>query len=211
METREALHPHGAHGAHDNGVSGGRDADRLVDGLLEGTRLKALDRAGWVLRGVPGPESVAAHSWGVSWLVLALLPRGLDRGRALAYAALHDLAEVRVGDLTPADDVSAGDKRRREAQALTALVAPLGPARAEELAATWRRYEAQEDPEGRFVRQLDRLDMALQALSYAERGAGSMGEFVSSAAEVVEDPALVGLLDVVARRVRALGDAERQA
>ena len=177
--------------------------ERVVDGLLEGARLKVLSRAGWGLRGISGAESVAAHSWGVSWLVLALLPADLDRGRALAYAAIHDLPEVRVGDLTPADGVPASEKRRREAEALAGLVASLDARRAEGLAVLWRQYEAQGDPEARFVRELDRLDMALQALAYAQAGAEGMGEFVESAAEVVQHPALVALLDVVGDRVRA--------
>ena len=46
----------------------------MIDVLLEALRLKRLKRAGWVRKGVPDPESVAGHSWGVSWLVLVLLP-----------------------------------------------------------------------------------------------------------------------------------------
>ena len=49
--------------------------------LLEALSLKDLARAGWVRAGVQHPESVAAHSWGVAWLVLALCPAELDRGR----------------------------------------------------------------------------------------------------------------------------------
>src|SRR5262245_31586095 len=86
-----------------------------LDLLLEALRLKALRRAGWVRVGVPAPvESVADHSWGVAWLVLALLPEGLDRGKALAYAVLHDLPEVRTGDVTPMDRVPKEEKARRE-------------------------------------------------------------------------------------------------
>ncbi|MBW1878031.1 MAG: HD domain-containing protein [Deltaproteobacteria bacterium] len=93
----------------------------VVDVLLEAARLKALDRAGWVRCGIPRPESVAAHSWGVSWLVLALLPEDLDSGRALSYAVLHDLPEVRVGDLVPSDKVDATAKSHREHAAMAAL------------------------------------------------------------------------------------------
>ncbi len=154
--------------------------------LVEALGLKGVPRAGWVRRGVAQPESVAGHSWGVAWLVLALLPPDLDRGRALAYAVLHDLAEVRVGDITPADGVSAADKRRREARAITELFAD-HPA----LAATWRDYEAQRTPEARFVRQLDRLDMALQALRYARAGHPGMREFLDSADAQIDHPELV--------------------
>lgn len=172
-------------------------ADATVDALLTALRLKDVDRAGWVRKGVTRPESVAAHSWGLSLLVLTLAPPHLDRGLALAYAALHDLAEVRVGDLTPHDGVPPAEKHRREADAITGMTAGLPP----HIAALWHAYEAQADEAARFVRQLDRLDMALQATVYARRGEHGMDEFVASARRGIDDPGLLALLDRLDRRI----------
>lgn len=158
-----------------------------LDALLECLRLKALPRAGWTRKGIAGGETVASHSWGLSWLVLTLLPAGLDRGRALAYATIHDLPEVRVGDLTPVDNVSKLDKAAREHVAMAALAAGLGE---ERLLHLFEAYEAQADPEARFVRELDRLDMALQALAHHEAGHAGMAEFVESAERFISDPGL---------------------
>ncbi|TNF25420.1 MAG: HD domain-containing protein [Deltaproteobacteria bacterium] len=160
--------------------------------LLEALGLKDVLREGWVRRGVDGVESVAAHSWGVAWLVMALLPPELDRGRALAYAVLHDLPEVHAGDIVPADGVSPEEKHRREVEGLRTLLA--GSPRGPELLRTWEAYEAQADPEARFVRQLDRLDMALQAALYARSRGLDPREFWDSAAAVIEDPALAATL-----------------
>ena len=121
----------------------------------------------------------------------------------LAYAALHDVAEVRVGDLTPHDGVPAREKARREEEALAALVAPL-PARVADL---WRAYEAQADEEARFVRQLDRLDMALQAVRYARASGEGFEAFVRSAGEVIDHPLLCAWLEAARE---ALGDATRR-
>jgi len=167
----------------------------MIGVLLEAVGLKAVDRAGWVRRGVSAPESVAAHSWGVAWLVLALLPPELDRERALAYAVLHDLPEVRTGDLMPSDGVEKAEKLRRERTAITALLATLP--RGAELTATWEAYEAQTDPEARFVRQLDRLDMALQAVAYAESTPSDLSEFLDSAAKVIDYPTLLPILEAL--------------
>ena len=157
--------------------------------LDEALALKELDRSGWRRVGLEPVESVAAHSWGVAWLALSLCPPSLDRGRVLALAVLHDLPEVRVGDLTPHDGVSSAEKHRREAEAAGDLLAPLP-----HLAVLWSEYAAQESPEARFVRQLDRLDMALQALRYArERGADTR-EFVESALTVLREPELAALV-----------------
>jgi len=162
------------------------DADLRL--LLEALRLKDLPRAGWLRAGAPAPESVAAHSWGVGLLVLTLAPPELDRGRALAFALLHDLAEVRVGDITPHDGVPPAEKRARERTAAEALLAA-HPA----LLALWEAYEAQACPESRFVRQLDRVDMALQAQIYAARGQIDPAPFLRSAARALTDPRLRAL------------------
>jgi len=160
--------------------------------LLEAVRLKSLSRAGWVRKGVPAPETVASHSWGVAWLVVALLPVELDRGRALAYATLHDLPEVRVGDITPVDGISAEDKATREHAAMRALGTS-----APHVQALWETYERQEDPEARFVRELDRLDMAIQALAHYQAGNAGMAEFVASARSFIRHPALVPLVEAI--------------
>ena len=151
--------------------------------------LKDVLRQGWVDRGHPAPESVAAHSWGVAWLVLALLPADLDRERALVYAVIHDLAEAWIGDLTPRDGVPAAEKHAREAEAMRELATSLGRP---DLLQQWLDYEAQVDPEARFVKQLDRLDMALQAHRYRDQLDPT--EFYASAASAITDPRLRALL-----------------
>jgi putative hydrolase of HD superfamily len=166
--------------------------------LAEAIALKDLPRAGWLRVGVDAPESVAAHSWGVAWLVLALCPPSLDRGHALALAVLHDLAEVRVGDITPYDRVAAAEKRAREQAALGGLVAPL--ARAGELRALFREYAARRTPESRFVHACDKLDMALQAHRYARELGVHTEEFVRSALEALADPELRALAGPAPRR-----------
>lgn len=178
--------------------AGSPAAEAIIDALLEAVALKDVARAGWVRRGVPDAESVAAHSWGVAWLVVVLCPADLDRERALTYAVLHDLAEVRVGDLTPHDGVSAEDKAQREARALDDLAAAL-PSHVRH---RWHAYEAKDDPEARFVRQLDRLDMALQAAAYGASGhLGTPGEFLRSADPVITHPALRPLFEALCDRV----------
>lgn len=149
----------------------------MREALIEALALKALPRAGWVRVCVPDPESVAAHSWGVATLVLVLCPPDLDRERALAIALVHDLAEVRVGDLTPHDGVPRDEKARREREAFVDLVAALP--NAEELTGCFDDYGV--TAEGRFVQACDKLDMALQAAAY-ERGTDlDLSEFVDSA------------------------------
>ena len=158
--------------------------------LDEALGAAALDRAGWVQRGLGRPESVAAHAWGVAWLALVLCPATLDRARVLAFAVLHDLPEVRVGDLTPRDGVSREDKARIEDAAAADLLGGRP-----DLLALWRDYTAQRCPESRFVHALDRQDMGLQAAHYARTDGLDPTEFIDSALRGLADPSLRALLD----------------
>jgi len=153
----------------------------MNDDELERTaaHLKDVKRAGWVRAGHPAPESVAAHSWAVSFLALLRCPPGLDRERLLVMAILHDLAEVTVGDITPHDGVSPAEKHAREAAAMADLLADRP-----DLLATWQEAEARQSPEARLLKQLDLLDMKLQAEHYSRTGQlapAAAKEFIDSA------------------------------
>jgi len=137
--------------------------------------LKSVARSGWVNSGIHSPESVAAHSWGMGVLAMYLCPEDLNRQRVLEMCLIHDLPEVIVGDLTPEDDCST--KSEDELAAMN------------ELAPQWLElfveYEAQETPESKFVKSMDKLDMALQAMIYREQGV-NLDEFINSAIQGVE-------------------------
>ena len=174
-----------------------------ADGLLRffhlAGRLKDTPRAGWALRGIMSPESVAEHSQRVALLALVLAPRAeppLDVSRCVSLSLVHDLAEALVGDITPYDGVAADEKRRREEEAMRHLAGLAGDAG---LLALWREYDAAESPEARFVKELDKLETVLQAAEYEERGAGALDEFWENAGARLTSPATRALLDTLRR------------
>ncbi len=154
-----------------------RRNDSLLDLLLEVQHLDRLPRAGYLMRGVADPESVAEHSWHVLFLVWALAERipGLDRTRALELALVHDLAEIRVGDLprTANRYFPEGAKKTAEAAAVADLLAPLGE-RGQELCA---EYQAGTTPEARLVKACDKLQLMLKVTVYEKWGAAGLAEF----------------------------------
>ena len=168
-------------------------------------RLKETARAGWVLRGVEAPESVADHSFRLALMALVLAPRAgeaVDRGRCVEMALVHDLAEAVVGDITPYDGVAADEKRRREEETMRELAALAGdPA----LLDLWREYDAAATPEARFVKELDKLETVLQAAEYGARpdvGHAALDEFWATAEARVTSPIPRALLAAL-RRERA--------
>ena len=156
----------------------------LRDYLLEILRLKIFGRAVWIRAGLVHPESVAAHSWGMSMLALKLTPAHLDLVRVLSLCIVHDIPDVRVGDLTPHDDTS--NKAREEHNAMIEL--------APEWLSLFEEYEAGQTPEAKFVKQLDKLDMALQAENYLDDYEMSLHEFIESARQRIVDEELINLL-----------------
>lgn len=170
-------------------------------------RLKDTPRAGWALRGISAPESVADHSHRAALLALVLAPRAhppLDVCRCVALALVHDLAEALVGDITPYDGVSAGDKRVREEAAMRELASLAGDG---SLLALWREYDGAASPEARFVKELDKLETVVQASEYAARGdaaPGALDEFWANAETRLSSPVTRGLLDAL-RAERAAG------
>ncbi|HEU5011889.1 MAG TPA: HD domain-containing protein [Roseiflexaceae bacterium] len=141
--------------------------------------LKLLPRTGWLQRGVALPESIAEHSFGVATLALLVgdgIP-GLDRGKLLAIALLHDLAEAVLGDL-PASArrlFGAHVKHAAERAALEEVFAQL-PDQPEYLA-LWDEYATASSAEARLVKELDRIEMLMQALIYERAGNRNLGEF----------------------------------
>ena len=151
-----------------------------LEAPLRWLALKDETRTGWQLRGVEEPESVAAHTWGVALLTLHYGPRaGIDVDRAIRMALVHDLAEAETGDVATradpnADSIDPAEKERRERAAMETVLESVDDGG--ELRARWEEYEARETPEARFVKDMDLIDMCLQAVRYERAGRYEPGE-----------------------------------
>ena len=143
--------------------------------MREWMKLKQLLRTGWVRSGVENPESVASHSWGMAILAMKLCPDNLNKTRVIEMCIVHDLPEIIVGDLTPHDVQT--NKYNDEIEAMN------------KLAPFWLdlllEYEEQRTEEAKFVKYLDKLDMAYMARLYEEEQGLDLEEFVTSAREVI--------------------------
>ena len=139
------------------------------DSFLEILGLKEVDRAGWKRSGLTNVESVAGHSWGVAFLALQICPPNLDRLRLLEMAICHDVAEVRIGDITPHDGVPPEEKVRIETEAMLDL--------------------AKGFPQG------ERMDMAFQSYVYQSRTENDLSNFRITANRLVVEYGYPDLLD----------------
>jgi putative hydrolases of HD superfamily len=149
----------------------------LLEVFLEAQMLDRIPRSGYVLRGVAEPESVTEHCWHVLFLVWTLGARieGIDVFRAVEIALVHDLAELRIGDLprTSSHYFPEGAKKAAEAAAMADILAPL-PARAFQL---YEEYQQGKTPEARLVKACDKLQLMLKVAVYERWGTGALAEF----------------------------------
>lgn len=151
--------------------------------------LKKQKRTGWLDYGLDQCESISDHMYrmGVISTVLPeyvtniLLPGKervrLDKARCAQIALVHDMAESLVGDITPRDTtVDKQEKHRRELATIDYLtehlVKPYNPTAAEEIKTLWLEYENVSTIEARYVKDIDKFEMMLQAFEYEQEHPG---------------------------------------
>jgi 5'-deoxynucleotidase YfbR-like HD superfamily hydrolase len=147
--------------------------DHLLAGvaafLFEAGHLKHVTRAGWLLLGIPQPETVAEHSFrvGVIGIALAAL-EGADVGRTAALCLLHDAHETRIGD------VPSVGRAYVTTAAPAAVSAHQTAAMPDEVAKVYQaltaEYEAAESAESRLAHDADKIETLLQAAEYEAQG-----------------------------------------
>lgn len=172
------------------------ELQKIIDFYRQINKLKQVVRRGWELREVPAPESVADHSFGVALLTLIFAPRlGLDVEKALMIALLHEVGEIVVGDITPFDGISRTEKARREEEAATQILTDVDPSGA--LLDLWLDYHHRASAESRLVKELDGVEMVLQADLYERQTGLDMAEFFAYLDDGINTVDLQAMLDLI--------------
>jgi putative hydrolase of HD superfamily len=169
----------------------------LITAYFEFNQLKQLFRQGWLRRGVPPErcETVAEHTFSMAILAMVIADSHfphLDMTKVLRMVLLHDFGEIDAGDITPADGVDAEIKHALERESVVRVLGKLRNGAV--YVSLWDEYEACVTPEARYVKQIDRLDMALQAAVYQKQGLVDANEFLASAAQAFNEPGLQVIL-----------------
>ncbi len=163
----------------------GDGVDPLIRLYFQVNHLKQLYRQGWLKEGRDIPEhqceSVADHIFGMALLAMfvcdAHFPE-LDKNKVVTMTLIHELGEIQDGDKYVTD---ASEKRERlsaERSAITRLLAdfPNGSLYID----LWEEFELGETKEARLVRELDKLEMVMQAAIYSRQHDKDLSEFFLS-------------------------------
>ncbi len=145
--------------------------------------VKHLPRKGWVNCNIDRPETVAAHSWQMALMALALSGTAnseYDYNKVIKLCLCHDLAESVIGDITPREKnyiSKTDDERKAMAEIAEGADFP-------EAYWLFKEYEAAQTPEALLAHDLDKLDMYAEALNYEKQYPDKdLSEFKTSAAE----------------------------
>ena len=147
--------------------------------------LKRIQRTGWVDAEVYQPESVADHTFRTAFLCMLYADmQGLDPLKLLRMALIHDLPEAIIGDLTPNQKTE--ETKESEEEAMLRILCLLPEMEREKYLAVWNEYQEGKTKEAAAVRQLEKIEMALQATEYKKLGSTnkSLKQFVESAKDV---------------------------
>lgn len=192
--------------------------------LIEVGKLKKIKRRGWVLRGIKDPETIAAHTFRMALMAWILCCRKkLNSNKIIKMSLIHDLCEVCAGDTTPYDKILPEDKKQwgkivnkwprlskkqkeeffrekyeKEKRGLEKLILKLPDSLKKEIRELWNDYEKGLTHEGRFVKQLDRVENLLQALEYWKKEKNfAINPWWVQVEELIDDPILLNFMKIL--------------
>ena len=143
----------------------------IIDFFSYAGRLKRLKRTGWILKGVPQPESVAEHTYRTALIAysLASLIGNVDKEKVLRIALIHDLAEGLIGDLPL--------EARRFAKLDELAAFSEVPGLPQEYLEDFKEFQDRSTLEAKIVRAADKIELLLQVIEYEQSLGTKLDEF----------------------------------
>jgi len=172
----------------------------ILQVYFEFTQLKSLWRQGWLQAGLPenACESVADHSFSsaiLAWLVAEEYRPELELEKLIKMALLHEVGEIYAGDITPNDSIGTQEKFLLEFDSMRKVLKglPQGKIWSE----LWEEFERGKTPEAIFIKQIDKLEMALQAKIYQTNSKLKVDGFYASARKVMQEKEFIDLIEEI--------------
>ena len=158
--------------------------------------LKTTQRSGWQSKlNLSNSESVAEHTYMMSVMAMILSDiKNLNTEKIIKMSLLHDWAESKIGDFMP-DEVTNEEKSMLEDKAMADILSILPNKIQNDYQNIWNDYSSNISLESKFVHQLDKLEMMLQAKIY-EKDAGyeKIKPFLTSSVDLITDADLKKIL-----------------
>ena len=174
----------------------------ILDFLTYSLNLKNVRRQGWIDKlSIENPESVADHSYSMAIMDMILSDlENYDSEKILKMTLLHDLAESKIGDITP-EQMTPENKMDIENKAFDEIIGKLPHTLQSQYNPIWKEYQDNITKESQFVHQIDKLEMVLQAKIYQKNieTIDNIEPFLESAKSSITDEKLKELFDQIVK------------
>lgn len=158
--------------------------EKILTFLSTTTQSKSVVRTGWTMMDIHNPESVAEHSYQLCVMTMVLADQlGVDREKLIKMAIIHDLGEIFTGDIVwvrgnVIDIEKRREKEQIEATGIKKIFSIIG--KTDEYKAIFEELVERKSREADTFWQLDKLEMAIQALDYEKKTYKNLAEFFVS-------------------------------
>jgi len=196
----------------------------LLEFFIDVGELKRKCRRGWQVHQIKNSESTAEHIFRMTIIAWILgRKKNLNLERIIKMALVHDLCEIYALDLTPYDPLlpknkkkimevlkkwpeftpalkikKHKDKYKAESQALNKVIAKLPTDLKSEIKNLWLDFEKGLTKEGRFVKQVDKVENLLQGIEYWKKyGRIQYRLWFRWIKEILDDPVLLEFVKVL--------------
>ncbi|MBB6454120.1 putative hydrolase of HD superfamily [Salirhabdus euzebyi] len=143
------------------------DVEKILQVIKLGEGLKKEIRHSWLSDG--RKESVAEHTWRVSLMAILVekkLKQKIDIEKLLKMIVIHDLVEVKAGDIPAFDTINNQanklEKLENEIKAMEEIKEMLPEDIGQELFDLWMEFERKESNEAKVANALDKLEAQIQ-------------------------------------------------
>jgi putative hydrolase of HD superfamily len=177
--------------------------EKIVDFMQKVGALKRVRRSGWISWvGVENPESVADHTFRSTVLAMCLADlKGFNTEKLVRMLLLHDIHEAIMGDYDyfAKKKISPAELEKRKLEAIEKVLEKLPKELKQKYFSIWLEFEKQKSLEAKIARQIDQLEMVIQALEYEKEGYSreKLNVFWENVKEKLEDEDLKRIFEIL--------------
>ncbi|MBN2422024.1 HD domain-containing protein [Candidatus Woesearchaeota archaeon] len=173
----------------------------IIRFFQEVNKLKSIKRTGWVRKNVKNPESVADHIFRKTLMAMMPCPNDLDSEKVIKMTLVNELPEAVTGDIRTTHLDSKDFTRTKFEKDKAALLELLLQIEDEnikkEILDIWIESEELQTREGLFFKEIDKLEMAFQALEYEKQSdnPSDFNTFWETTEHTLKTPELIELFN----------------
>lgn len=145
--------------------------EKLLQFYLLATELKDKIRSGWKVWNIERErvESIAEHIYGTCILAISIdseFELNIDIYKVVTMLILHEIEEIKIGDLTPFDKVTKEEKRKIGKKAVEEILSTLD--KKAQYIELIEEFEEMVTKEAIFAKVCDKLEADIQCKLYCE-------------------------------------------